>query len=183
MRQKIKQHKTLGIALLLAICLTTMMGVISYASGQNTEGKMFEIGEANEEVGTFVDENIAAVYKNSEAWTETCEKYGLDPWKTNMADLSSEVFDEYYALSLIKDKGDYPLLEEYVDAGAETDGPASLEMELNDIYAYDGSKGLILEACEKAGIDPATGVCSDFTLEQMIELNDIAFQTSPHGDY
>lgn len=146
--------------------------------------------EASVKQADAVEDEIMGLYKNEarseEAARAVCERFKLDYDTVAARDVYSdrEKVDYESAAVLKLEYGDRPLL---IPEGksAEELGLGSLaeilEGYLDDIYAFDGGKKIVLQACEEKGIDPVTGKIGDFTIEELMKIEKRAFEESDHG--
>lgn len=142
---------------------------------------VFAQQRAEQSVTNYQDRSQETLFKNyiysAKTVKAVCDKYGLD-YDTVTVD---EVFadrdrlDYTYAVALKLENGANPLL-----SNGESTNIDSLEVYLNEVYAFDGGREIIEEACEKYKISAKDGKISDFTIKQLIEIGKQAYETSPH---
>lgn len=138
--------------------------------------------EAYKYLGRWTDGTLYRdVNQDQDIVKQVCEKYGLDYETVTMKQITREMRNYEEALDLIKNMGDKPLLAEYAtDEPEESAALESLEIYIDDIYAFDGGKKVIEEVCNEENINPAEAVISDLTVEQLIEIGEQAYNTSDH---
>ena len=110
-----------------------------------------------------------------------CEKFHLD-YDTVTVDEAfqdRECLDYTTSASLKLDSGNRPLLETF-SSQIQDSLVSSLESYLNDVYAFDGGRQIIEKACEKYQVPLQSGKIQDFTIEQLMEIERKAYETSPH---
>ncbi len=187
-----KRFRVILTAAGMAVCMTAGLGLgIYWSRGQAektavaaAEREMeLEAGEPEAEKDyqryrLSTDEN--SLYKDkvldAEIAKEVCDKYNLDYDTVKSKDVTREMRNYEEALWLKKDMGDCPLLGQVWGKGAF----ASLQMYIQEIYAFGDGEEVIREMCEGYGIDPDKAVISDLTVEQLIEIGEKAFDTSDH---
>ena len=141
----------------------------------------FESGEP-EEIGKVYQPQVSedSLYKDivldEEVAKEVCDKYNLDYDTVKSEDVTREMRNYEEALWLLKDMGNRPLLGKEWGKGAF----ASLQMYIQEIYAFGDGEEVIREMCKGYEIDPDKAVISDLTTEQLIEIGEKAFETSDH---
>lgn len=133
-------------------------------------------------LGRWTDGTLyRAVTQDQDIVKQICKKYKLNYETVTMKEVTREMRNYEEALDLIKNMGDKPLLAEYAVKEPEISAALeSLEVNIGDIYAFDGGKAVIEKFCKEEGIDPAKTVISDLTAEQLVEIGERAFETSDH---
>lgn len=118
--------------------------------------------------------------QDGEIVRQVCEKYGLDYDTVTLEEITSEMFSYEEALYLLKNSGDVPLYESDTKDGS--DGIIqSLEFHICEIYAFSGGKTVIGDYCRAHGINPEEAVVSDLTADDLVAIQNKAFETSEHG--
>lgn len=119
----------------------------------------------------FSDKTVRAV----------CKKFDLDYQTVTVEEAFEDrkCLDYATSASLKLDNGDSPLLESS-SSQIHDSVASSLESYLNDVYAFDGGRQIIEEACEKYQVSLQSGKIGDFTIEQLMAIERQAFETSPH---
>lgn len=189
-----KRFRVMLIAAGMAICMTAGLGLgIYWSRGQaeKTAVAAAERGLASEagELVTEAEEDYQryqlsadedCLYKDkvldAEVAKEVCDKYNLDYDTVKSRDVTREMRNYEEALWLIKDMGSQPLLGDEWGKGAF----ASLQMYIQDIYAFDDGEEVIRAMCKEFEIDPDKAVVSDLTTDQLTEIGEKAFETSDH---
>lgn len=187
-----KRYRVILTAAGMAVCMAAGLGmgicwsrghaektaVAAAASEMELEASEPEAEEDYQRYQLAADEDC--LYKDkvldSEIAKEVCDKYDLDYDTVKSKDLTREMHNYEEALWLRKDMGDCPLLGQKWGKGAF----ASLQMYIQEIYAFGNGEEVIREMCEGYGIDPDKAVVSDLTVEQLIEIGEKAFDTSDH---
>ena len=185
-----KRFRVILTAAGIAVCMTAGLGLGIYWSRGHAEKAAveaaaremeFESGEP-EEIGKVYQPQVSedSLYKDivldEEVAKEVCDKYNLDYDTVKSKDVTREMRNYEEALWLIKDMGDCPLLGQEWGKGAF----ASLQMYIQEIYAFGDGEEVVREMCKEYGIDPDKAVISDLTTEQLIEIGEKAFETSDH---
>lgn len=185
-----KRFRVILTAAGMAICMTAGLGMgIYWSRGQAEKTAVaaaaremeFESGEP-EEIGRVYQPRAGedSLYKDivldEEVAKEVCDRYNLDYDTVKSKDVTREMRNYEEALWLLKDMGDCPLLGQEWGKGAF----ASLQMYIQEIYAFGDGEEVVREMCKEYGIDPDKAVISDLTTEQLIEVGEKAFETSDH---
>jgi hypothetical protein len=185
-----KKFRVILTAAGMAVCMTAGLGLGIYWSRGQAEKTIvaaaekemgFEAGEMEEDTQSYqryADEEC--LYKDKvldeEIAKEVCDKYNLDYDTVKSEDVTREMRNYEEALWLLKDMGNRPLLGKEWGKGAF----ASLQMYIQEIYAFGDGEEVIREMCKGYEIDPDKAVISDLTTEQLIEIGEKAFETSDH---
>ena len=136
------------------------------------------------EEGTLYKDVLNDIY--ADIGQEVCRKFGLDYETVTMKDVTAEMRNYEEVLILLNDMGGNPLLAENEDKKAIEDDNGyslttmSLEIYVDEVYAFGGGRNVIEEICSKYDIDPETAVVSDLTAEQLEEIGALAYETSDH---
>lgn len=138
-------------------------------------------------VGGIVIALSILYFAGSKATIGTLEAHAEDSAKEDLENRSdkdiasqSESFlknSREFALKLVSENADLPLLDEYAD---EHWGDSSLENIMNDVNAGDGAKDAILEVCKENNIDVTTAKIKDLTQEQLVWIDQEVFRNSDH---
>lgn len=109
-----------------------------------------------------------APYTSKEIIKQVCEAYNLDYDTVKTKDVTREMFNYETALKL--------------KAENETDSMAELEVFITDIYAFStgSSESIIRDICERSGLKYETATVSDLSAEQLMDLQERAYETSDH---
>ena len=96
------------------------------------------------------------------------EKYGLDFDTVTLREVSREAFDYEYALNAKSTEGEKTMQELAADIG--------------DIYAFEAesAQAIIGEVCEAGDLDAASAQVKDLSVEQLMEIQERAYETSDH---
>lgn len=181
--KKLKESKTIGVAVLATLCITFAMGALVVFAQKHTEDNAGDIvsEKENDESG-YVGYDESALYKesfsNQEVIKGVCNKYGLDYDTVLLKEIKGEIFDYHYAFSLKEDYGSKSLYISEKDNGYAE----SLEAYIDDVHAFRGAKEIIAEVCKEANIDPEGAKIDDLTVEQIMRIDAKAFETSEHGN-
>ncbi len=179
----------------MAVCMAAglMMGI--HCSRDYTQKMVVEAAEqemANEpqelenvepyEVKADFSDLYASLYKDvvdEDIAKKVCEKYNLDYDTVLKGDLTREMYNYEEALWMKKKMGDRPLLDDgmNIDAGLEE---TSLEIYIDEVYAFGGGDEVIRSMCKEFDIDPDKAHISDLTEEQLIQIGEKAYETSDH---
>lgn len=190
MKEIWRKYKAAVIAGGLVVCMTAVLGAgmkltNTLAVSEIVKAADKEMDEPSDIVKIYYevwDQN--APYKeynqDQETAAKVCEKYGLDYDTVTLEEITPEMSSYAEALRLLKDLGNSPLLEESIKDG-KTGPVQSLEMYICEIYAFYGGKDVIEAYCGEHGINPDKSVVSDLTAEELIEIGNLAFDTSDHG--
>lgn len=182
------------IAAGMALCMTAGLGIGIYWSRGQAEKTAMAAAERELAFDTEEPEEIGQVYQprideeslykdvvsDTDLAKEVCDKYGLDYDTVKNKDITREMRNYEEALWLTKEMGSCPLLGSASGKGAFLGAFSSLEMYINEIYAFGGGEAVIKEMCADFGINPNTAVISDLTAEQLIKIGEVAFDTSDH---
>ncbi len=187
-----KRYKVLLAAGGMAICMTAGLGMGIHWSRNHMEKEVVQAAEADMTAASPGADENGIIYPVEEAPDEVrlykeavideevakkvCEKYHLDYDTVLDKDITRDMRNYEEALWLLKDIGSAPLLGK---AGLGI-GIISLEVYINDVYAFDGGEEVIKDACKEYGINPNKAVVSDLTAEQLIEIGENAYETSDH---
>lgn len=187
-----RRHKMTFIAAGLVVCMTVALGAgigwsrscIEKDVAKAADDRIASKESGEEESGRFsltIGEDT--LYKDwvedQEIVKQVCEKYNLDYDTVCIGDMTKEMRDYEEALWLLKNMGNQPLL---MKSGQTIESPAfeSLEVYIDDIYAFDGGKTVIIEMCKGFGIDAENAVISDLSVDQLIRIGEEAYDTSDH---
>ena len=164
----------------------TILCLLLAATGIFGSFSIFAQRQAEKSVKTYSSDPATTLFKNyilsEKAVKATCEKFGFDYDTVTTEEIfeDRDRMDYAFSADLKLDKGDRPLLaSQQSSAGIVDDTVPSLEVYLNEVYAFDGGEQVIQDACEKYQISVKTGVIGDFTIEQLIEIERQAYETSP----
>lgn len=200
MKQFWKKYRIALTAAGLVVCLTACMGAgIAYSRTRalrdvaKAAEKETEIGSEGQDVPKInVPWEDDTLYKDvlndsyEAIGQEVCRKFGVDYETVTMKDVTAQMRNYEEVLMLLKDMGANPLLEEHEDKkaieddGGYSDATMSLEIYLDEVYAFGGGRDVIEEICGKYDIDPDKAVISDLTAEQLEEIGALAYETSDH---
>ena len=184
--RKLNDKKVIGAILALSLCAALTLGAFSVYAQQKTEKAVADmiLEEAADNVmpddadytklpyKDFVDEKIGK---------QVCEKYNLDFETINLTSMSDEMLDYSDALGLAVKSGDQPLLIES-DHTIEDIEKESLEMQLNEGYAFGEADRVIKEYCAAINLNPENSKIKDLTADQLFEICKLSREASPHGD-
>ena len=171
LKHQLKRH-SFGMAIIcILLAAAAVFGGFSVFAQQRAE----------QSVTNFQDRSQETLFKNyiysAETVKTVCDKYDLD-YDTVTVD---EVFadrdrlDYTSAVALKLENGKKSLLSDGESTNIDT-----LEIYLNEVYAFDGGREIIEEACEKYKVSANNGKISDFTVKQLMEIEKQAYETSPH---
>ena len=158
------------------ILLAMVLVVIFSSAGVIALSRSHSEGSVNAFDGKEYDSELFKDHScySTAAAKALCEEFDLD--------YDTLTYEEYYqnrdyvdyfsAASLKLDYGKNRLLKQ-LDAD-------SLESYCDDVYAFKGAKEIIEEICKRDGIDAATAVIDDLTLEQIMEIETKCYETSDH---
>ncbi|UWP60604.1 hypothetical protein [Ruminococcus gauvreauii] len=114
-----------------------------------------------------------SLYKDSEfvdadILQQVCEQYGLNYDTVTLREVSREAFDYEYALNAKSTEGEKTMQELAADIG--------------DIYAFEAesAQAVIDEVCEAGDLDAASAQVKDLSVEQLMEIQERAYETSDH---
>ena len=163
----------------------TIAGLLLLSLGIFGGFSTFAKSQAENSIETYQTDSQNVLFRNyifsEETVKAVCEKFNLD-YNTVTVD---EVFEDRERLdyttsaSLRLDNGDRPLLESNPEQIHDS-SVSSLEFYLNETYAFDGGHQIIEAAYEKYQISAETGKIQDFTIEQLMDIERQAYETSPH---
>lgn len=161
------------VAVLLCLSAGIFCGSFAFAESQ-----------AERSLESIADNPQDTLFKNylysEKTVRAVCEKFGLDFHTVTVEEVFSdrERLDYTSAAALKLEHGDSPLFTPS-DHNSEfyTD---TLEMYLNEVYAFDGGRQIIEEACEDYQVSKENGKISSFTISQLMEIERRAYETSPH---
>lgn len=200
MKQLWKKHRIILTAAGLVICMTVFLGAgMVYFRGQSVKD-VVKAAERDAEKDSKEQEVLKinvpwqddTLYKDvlndsyADVGEEVCRKFGADFGTVTMKDVTAQMRNYEEALMLLKDKGANPLLEKNEDKkaiekdGGYSDATMSLEIYIDEIYAFGGGEAVIKKICDKYDIDPDTAVISDLTAEQLEEIGALAYETSDY---
>ena len=200
MKRLWKKHRIALTAAGLVVCMTACLGAGIAYSRARTEKDVVKAAEKEADRGSGEQDapkkNVpwedGTLYKDvlndsyADIGQEVCRKFGLDYETVTMKDVTAEMRNYEEVLFLLKDMGANPLLEENEDkkaieeAGGYSDATMSLEVYIDDVYAFGGGRDVIEQICGKYDIDPDQAVVSDLTAEQLEEIGALAYETSDH---
>ncbi|POP31104.1 hypothetical protein C3B58_18005 [Lactonifactor longoviformis] len=180
-----RKHKVIIIAAAAALGVTGTAGILAVYGQNLAERRVAE--EASESLTEGVIEEIpyyrgwndSTLYRDAvedqEIVKEVCTHFGLDYETVTMKDITKDMRNYEEALNLKKDLGDNPLLSENAKEGVFT-----LEVYISDVYAFDGGGQVIKKYCETLGLDASLLKVSDLSLEDLIKIGELAYETSDH---
>ena len=184
-KERWRKHKVIIIAAAAALGVTGTAGILAVYGQNLTERRVAE--EASESLNEGVREEIPyyrgwydstlyrEVVEDQEIVKEVCTRYGLDYETVTMKDITRDMRNYEEALTLKKDLGDNPLLSENAKEGVFT-----LEVYISDVYAFDGGGQVIKDYFDALGLDASQMKVSDLSLEALIKIGELAYETSDH---
>lgn len=178
--KKFKENKMLAIVLTLTLCATAIMGGVAvYAQNQTEKEVIQDIKQDTIIIPQAWENQLYKEYEytDPEIAKQVCAKYNLDYDTVTMSSITGEVSNYAFALELKKDCKENPLYHEDGMMGGE-----SLEADIDDIFAFQGARAIIDEVCSTAGIDAAKATIDDLSIEQLMEIQEKAYNTSPHSE-
>lgn len=194
MKGKWSRYKVVIIAAGLVLCMTGLLGAGMGWFNKKTMNDVVEAAakEVEEPSGDGIifyerwdDDALYKEYEesfgNQEIAKQVCKKFGLDYDTVTRKEITREMYDYGEALQLLRDIGANPLYNQYAEVGEEGYTQESLESYICDVYAFSEGRTVIGEYCREKGINPEKAVVSDFTVDELIEIGQRAFEASDHG--
>lgn len=187
-----KKKRTLVIAVVLTLLVVAVVSTVIVFAQKNTEKNLEQAKPSTENTSykeqTYTDKTLYLEHlkqftvdgDNSmrKIGLKVCEKYNLDSNTVRICDMTSEMFDYQHALYLLTNEKDFSLLAEK----GEKDVMKSLEVGINDVFAFHGAREIIMEVCDKNNIDVNKAVIGDLSADILMEIQRIAYEKSPHKD-
>lgn len=187
--KKLKEKKVIAAIFGLSLCATIMYGGFSVYAQYNSEKdveKMFleETADNLQVEDTDFSELLFKNYAEEEIGRQVCEKYNLDFETISLTDMSDEMLDYSSTLEIAAKSGDQTLLMDVNgdDIIIEDIEKESLELQLDEGYAFGGSGKIIKEYCQSINLDPKNSSIKDLTIDQLFEINELCREASPHGN-
>lgn len=187
MVSKIKKNKLIVFSIALILIFTAALlatsafakngvekDVVKIASEKNQDEEEAMIAESAWGEGLYKDGD----YIDKKIQQKVCDKYNLDYNTVKKKDMNREMFDYETALYWKAEYKDSPLLQKSAKGNGDF---SSLESDVNDVFAFNGSKAIIVKICKQTDVDPEKASIDDLTIEQLMELQEKAIETSPHG--
>lgn len=175
---KMRGNRVIMISAVTAFAITLATGGILAFAQQNTQNEILEKSQQElqaemEEQDLWTPSGQDSLYKNSqyvaeEILRQVCDKYGLDYDTVTLGEVSREAFNYEYALKVKSTEREKTMQELAADIG--------------DIYAFEveSAKAIIDEVCEAGDLDAASARVQDLSVEQLIEVQERAYETSDH---
>lgn len=200
MKRRWNRHKVILMAAGLVLFMTAALGGGILWSNHMAEKQTVKAAE--KEVEAHVEAEDAngitgweedITYKQHVQETDTgedigkkvSEKYDFD-WETvTYGAVSREARNYEEALCIQRDLADCPLYEEYakeLPEGTYYDEWEywSLELYIGEVYAFSKGKEVIESYCKEHNIDPVKSLVSDLSVEDIIAIGELAYETSDH---
>jgi|GEM_PF-5214218 len=186
MLTKIKEKKVIGAILALSLCGILALGTVAVYAQQKTEKAVANM-PLEEAADNILPEDAELPYKDhvdEEIGKQVCKKYNLDFETISLTSMSDEMLDYSSALGIAAKSGEQPLLIDAADDLIIEDSieKESLEMQLNEGYAFGGADKIIKEYCVSMNLDPENSRIKDLTSDQLFEICGLCREASPHGD-
>lgn len=185
---KLKGNKLLITIFALSLSATIILGGISvyaqHKAEEDVAGTLTEVaaGDTTAE-DTKYTELLLKDFYDEETGRQACEKYNLDYDTVSLMNMSDEMLDYCSALAIAANSGNQPLLIIESDDKIIIDiEDESLEMQLNEGYAFNQAGKVINEYCESINLNPETSKIKDLTDDQLFEISKLCREASPHGD-
>lgn len=199
MKRKWYRHKVIFLAAGLVVFMTTALGAGIIWSNKMIEKETVKAAEKEVEGSEIISVGSAAGYEKEITYKEhvqktdvgeeigkkVSEKFGFD-WETvTYGAISREIFNYEEALCIQRDLADCPLYAEYAKKVPANEGYDeweywSLELYINEIYAFAEGKEVIESYCREHKINPDTSLVSDLSVEDIIGIGELAYETSDH---
>ncbi|MGL6197505.1 MAG: hypothetical protein ACRC3H_01095 [Lachnospiraceae bacterium] len=185
---KLKGNKLLITIFALSLSATILLGGVSlytqHVAEKDVAGTLTEaaVDDTYVEDTSYPELLLKDIY-DEEVGRETCEKFNLDYDTVSLMNMSDEMLDYSSAMEIAARSGDQPLLITEEDDEMIYDiEDESLEMLLNEGYAFGQAGKVITAYCESINLNPETGKIKDLTDDQLFEISKLCREASPHGD-
>ena len=187
--KKFKEKKVLGAILALSLCGTLVLGIVVVYAQQKTEKAVanMPLEEVADNILPEDGDYTKLLYKDyvdEEVGKQVCKKYNLDFETISFTNMSDEILDYSSALGIAAKSGEQPLLIDAADDRIIEDSieKESLEMQLNEGYAFGGADKVIKEYCAAINLNQENSKIKDLTADQLFEICGLCREASPHGD-